>query len=354
VAEVEKTSATFVCGIGGFHLGGCCGYDGKIFPLLQLSQQKDSSIMQATHLVPFRLSILVFVIGLGVTLTSNADEPRASSSNRQAILLWPGMAPGETTTSLGEKLPPRDTDISVVTRVEKIRTPSMDVFAPSKPNGTAIIILPGGGFARVVPDLEGSEAAVWLNRLGITAFVLSYRTSEAIAADEPKYLRPLQDAQRAVRWVRANSEKWNIQQDRVGVLGFSAGGQVASILHTSGSKAAYEPNDAMDSLSFRPDFSLLIYPWNVLAAKSDNLMPELQFSKELPPAFIVHTSDDKSSAVGAALIYAGLRKHEVPAELHIYETGGHGYGTRSRPNSMIGTWTDRASEWLVLRGLGSK
>jgi len=262
------------------------------------------------------------------------------------------MAPGETTTALGEKLPPRDTDVPTITRVEKIRTPSMEVFVPSNPNGTAIIILPGGGFARVVPDLEGSEAATWLNRLGITAFVLSYRTSEVSPGDEPKYLRPLQDAQRAVRWVRSNAEKWKIKTDRVGVLGFSAGGQVASVLHTSVSKAAYEPIDAIDAIGFRPDFSLLIYPWNVLAPKSDTLMPELQFSKDLTPAFIVHTSDDKSSAVGAALIYAGLRKHEVPAELHIYETGGHGYGTRSRPNSMIGTWTDRATDWLVLRGLG--
>jgi acetyl esterase/lipase len=308
--------------------------------------------MYMTYRSFIRKSISFVIVGLGCIAPLGAQESRPSSNTQQSILIWPGMAPGETTTSLGEKLPPRDTDVPTITRVEKIRTPSMEVFAPSNPNGTAVIILPGGGFGRVVTDLEGSEAAVWLNRLGITAFVLSYRTSEATAADEPKYLRPLQDTQRAVRWVRANAEKWKLQTGRIGVLGFSAGGQVASVLHTSGNKAAYESKDEVDSHSFRPDFSLLVYPWNVIAPKSDNLMPELQFSKELPPAFIVHTSDDKSSAVGAALIYAGLRKHEVPAELHIYETGGHGYGTRVRPNSMIGTWTDRATEWLVLRGLG--
>ena len=281
-----------------------------------------------------------------------ADESVGSAIKHQQLLIWPAMAPGETTTSLGETLLPRETDVPTITRVEKIRTPSIEAFIPSNPNGTAVIILPGGGFQKVVPDLEGSEAATWLNRLGITAFVLSYRTSEVTPADEPRYLRPLQDAQRAIRWVRSNAEQWKLKTDRIGVLGFSAGGQVASVLHTSGDKAAYEPIDETDSLSFRPDFTLLIYPWNVMAPKSDNLMPELQFSKTLTPAFIVHTSDDKSSAVGAALIYAGLRKHEVPAELHIYENGGHGYGTRTRPNSMIGTWTDRATDWLVLRGLG--
>jgi acetyl esterase/lipase len=305
----------------------------------------------------FSSSVIIFLLSL-VWLVfvgdskAKAAETGSPTTEKKPILIWPAMAPGETTTSIGETLPPRETDQPTITRVEKIRTPSLDVFVPDTPNGTGIIILPGGGFQRVVPDLEGSEAAAWLNRLGITAFVLRYRTSEMNAAHEPKYLRPLQDAQRAVRWVRSNAKGWNLKTDRIGVLGFSAGGQVASVLHTSGGMAAYEPIDPIDSLAFRPDFSILIYPWNVLAPQSDHLMPELQFSKGLPPAFIVHTSDDKSSAVGAALIYAGLRKHDVPAELHIYENGGHGYGTRARPNSMIGTWTDRATDWLVLRGLG--
>ncbi len=296
-----------------------------------------------------------FAIGLSIFLLSVIiKKADAQITKKEPVLIWSGMAPGETIVSLGEQLPPRETDTPTITRVEKIRTPSMDVFVPTEPNGTAVIILPGGGFLKVVPDLEGSEAAVWLNRLGITAFVLRYRTSEANAADEPNYTRPLQDAQRAIRWVRSNANRWKLKADRIGVLGFSAGGQVASILHTSGSKAAYEPIDAIDTQSFRPDFSLLIYPWNVWVPKIDSLMPELQFSKELPPAFIVHTSDDKSSAIGGAMIYAGLKKYEVPVELHIYENGGHGYGTRARPDSNIGTWTDRATDWLVRRALGTR
>jgi len=298
------------------------------------------------------LSILILTISEPSSGELFAQAPLAKTSTKQPTLIWPDLAPGETTKSSGEQLPPRETDVPTITRVEKIRTPSLDEFIPDKPNGTAIIILPGGGFGKIVPDLEGSEAALWLNRLGITAFVLRYRTNETKAAEEPSYLRPLQDVQRAVRWVRSNADTMKLKTDRIGVLGFSAGGQVASILHTSGNQAAYESSDSIDAVSFRPDFSLLIYPWNVWNVKTESLLPELQFSKDLPPAFIVHTSDDASSAVGAAMIYSGLKKHGVPAELHIYETGGHGYGTRERPNSKIGTWKDRATDWLVLRELG--
>lgn len=280
-----------------------------------------------------------------------ADDAIRADTTQKSHLIWTGLAPGETVTALGTPLATRTADIPVITRVEKIRTPSLDVFVPSNPSGTAVIVLPGGGFRVVVPDLEGSEAAVFLNRLGITVFVLNYRTNEVTPTDEPNFLRPLQDAQRAVRWVRANAANWKLKQDHVGVLGFSAGGQVASVLHTASDKAAYEPMDDVDKLSFRPDFTLLIYPWNVLVSGTDNLMSELQFRKELPPAFIVHTSDDQSSAVGAAMIYVGLKKNGVPAELHIYENGGHGYGVRAMPHSNIGSWTDRATDWLIRRGL---
>ena len=280
------------------------------------------------------------------------DSPPADPNQRKH-LIWTGLAPSESVTSTGSPLPPHDGDIPSITRVEKIRTPSLEVFAPAHPNGTAVVILPGGGFRVVVPDLEGSEAADFLNRLGITVFVLNYRTNEVKPDSEPNFLRPLQDAQRAVRWVRANANVWKLSPDKIGVLGFSAGGQVASVLHTSSDKAAYESIDQVDTLSFRPDFSLLVYPWNVLVAGTDGLMPELQFTKELPPAFIVHTSDDNSSAVGAAMIYVGLKKQGVPAELHIYENGGHGYGVRTKPNSNIGTWTNRATDWLIQRGIGT-
>ncbi len=286
------------------------------------------------------LSLLVGVIIGVVALGSQAADVSASES----VPVWPGLAPGETSYDIGIAQPPRDGEDPPVTRLVNIRKPTIDVFLAEKPNGTAVVVLPGGGFAKVVPDKEGSEAAPWL-------FVVRYRTNEVTPKDEPAWKRPLQDGQRVVRLLRANAEKWNIDKDKVGVLGFSAGGQVASILHTADDVAAYESLDDVDKQSCRPDFSLLIYPWNVFDSKTQQLLPQIQLSAKSPPAFIVHTHDDRSSSMGSVLIYAGLKQHNVQAELHIYGNGGHGYGMRPVKDSDIGTWPARASDWLIQRGL---
>jgi acetyl esterase/lipase len=286
-----------------------------------------------------------------LTFAQEATPPHLPAE--AMVPIWPALAPGESSRGMGEALPPRSTDQPPITRVEKVRCPSLDIYPAAQPQGTGIVILPGGGFGKVVPDLEGSEAAVRLNRLGITAFVLRYRTNESKPVDEPSFLRPLQDAERAVRWVRHHADRWKLQADRIGVMGFSAGGQVACLLHTRGAEAAYAAQDGMDQLPFRPDFSLLIYPWNIQEKATGKLLPELTFHPSQPPAFIVHTSDDASTSAGAARFYLGLKENNVPAELHIYENGGHGYGTRPRPDSNIGTWPDRAEDWLLRRKLGS-
>ena len=212
-----------------------------------------------------------------------------------------------------------------------------------------VLILPGGGFARVVPDLEGSEAARWLGKLGVTSFVLNYRTNEAKQADESDWLRPLQDAQRAMRLIRDRAESWQLDPERVGLLAFSAGGQVGSLLITADQQAAYPSIDSVDQRSFQPAFAMLVYPWRIYDQATDDLLPKIKVTPNTPPTFIVHTHDDQSSSLGAALLYADLKRQRVPAELHIYETGGHGYGTRDRPGSNIGTWTDRATDWLARR-----
>ena len=286
------------------------------------------------------LCLLLFPAGESIALSA---EP---------VFVWPDLAPGETSRDTGTTQPPRQGENPPVTRVINIRRPTLDVFLPKNSNGTGILILPGGGFMKVVPDMEGSEAAPFLNRVGIAVFVLRYRTNETLPADEPAWRRPLQDAQRALRLIRSRAEEWKIQRDRVGVLGFSAGGQVASILHTADGAAAYESIDAADKESYRPDFSMLIYPWQVLDKNTGKLLSEIRLSKKSPPAFIVHTHDDRSSSLGSVWIYAGLKRHNVPAELHIYENGGHGYGMRARKNSNIGTWPNRATDWLRRRGLG--
>ncbi|MCB9873756.1 MAG: alpha/beta hydrolase [Planctomycetaceae bacterium] len=290
------------------------------------------------------LAIVAFLLTYPMAVWAAEDE---SSSH----FVWPDLASGETSRELGVAQPLRVGETPPVTRLVNIRRPSLDVFLPEKPNGTAILILPGGGFVKVVPDKEGSEAAPWLNGHGIAVFVLQYRTNETTPDSEPVWQRPLQDAQRALRLIRSNAEKWHIQPDRVGVLGFSAGGQVAAILHTCGDDAAYEDFDHIDALSCTPDFSLLIYPWRVLDDRSGELLPQIRVSKSSPPAFIVHTHDDASSSLGSVMIYADLKRNNVPAELHVYSNGGHGYGMRSVQSSDIGSWPDRASDWMLLRGI---
>jgi acetyl esterase/lipase len=224
----------------------------------------------------------------------------------------------------------------------------MTVHLADKPNGTAVVILPGGGFARVVPDLEGTEAADWLNRLGVTAFVVSYRTTAD--AQSPGWIKPLQDAQRALSLVRSRAEEWGIRKDRLGLVGFSAGGHVAARLLTNANHRAYDRLDQIDDVAYRPDFAILIYPWNMYDAKTDGLMAGVEVPKNCPPTFLVHTDDDRSSSLGAVLFYAGLKRHGIPAELHVYGNGGHGYGLRPVKNSQISSWPDHAAHWLSTRG----
>lgn len=264
--------------------------------------------------------------------------------------IWPDLAPGESSRETGELLPFRPQEKPPVSRVVNIRLPTVDVFPAKQPNGVGVLILPGGGFGKVVPDKEGSEAAAILNQLGISAFVLRYRTK--LESTDPGWRRPLQDSQRAVNWLRSKASDYKLDKDRIGLLGFSAGGQVAARLLTDGGKLAYEPVDATDDISHRPDFGILIYPWNMYDKKTDSLVPEIKVTNGVPPTFIVHTHDDASTSLGSVLFYAGLKRAGVDAELHVYRNGGHGYGTRPVKSSLIGTWPDRMVDWLKNRKLG--
>jgi acetyl esterase/lipase len=262
--------------------------------------------------------------------------------------IWPQLAPGETTRQAGEQLPGRPTDMPPITRVTNVTRPTMTVHLAAEPNGTGVIILPGGGFGRVVPDLEGTEAANWLNRHGVSAFVLSYRTTAD--SQSPGWVKPLQDAQRALALVRSRASEWKIRPDRLGLVGFSAGGQVAARLLCDGGKLTYDRQDAVDDTSHRPDFSILIYPWNMYDMKTDSLITGIEVPKNCPPTYLVHTDDDRSSSLGAVLFYAGLKRNGIPAELHVYGNGGHGYGLRPIAKSQISTWPDHAAHWLGTRG----
>ena len=291
----------------------------------------------------YRLLSLAFVLLLA-TSTLALEELTGTP-------IWPDLAPGESSRETGTKQPYRKNEIPPVTRVTDIRYPLMDVFLAERPNGVGVLILPGGGFGKVVPDMEGSEAATILNKLGISAFVLNYRTKKD--PSDAGWKRPLQDAQRTMALLRSNANKWKLDKDRIGLFGFSAGGQVATRLLTDQRQLAYEKVDAIDDTSHRPDFAILIYPWNMYDKQTDKLVPEIKVTAEVPPTFIVHTNDDASTSLGSVLFYAGLKKAGVDAELHIYRNGGHGYGTRDRPNSYIGTWSDRMVDWLKNQEFGS-
>jgi acetyl esterase/lipase len=206
------------------------------------------------------------------------------------------------------------------------------------------VILPGGGFGKVVPDMEGTEAAEWLNQHGVSAFVVSYRTKQG--RGDPGWKRPLQDAQRMLALVRSRADEWGLNRNQIGLLGFSAGGQVAVRLICADGRLAYDPIDAVDQVSHRPDFAILVYPWNLYDRERDDFVDGLAVPKGCPPAYLVHTDDDRSTSLGAVLFYTQLKKMGIPSELHVYGNGGHGYGLRQIKGSEISSWPGHAAHWL--------
>ncbi len=266
----------------------------------------------------------------------------------ERVDIWPDLAPGETTRELGVAQPARPEEKPTITRVEKITRPTLDLYLADRPTGTCVVILPGGGFSKVVPDKEGSEAAVWLNRQGISCFVLNYRTQNS--AEQVGWQRALQDAQRAMKVVRSRASEFKVDAKKVGLLGFSAGGQVAARLLCDGGKIAYAPVDSIDDYSHLPDVALLIYPWNIYDEKQDRLIEGVSVPADCPPTFLAHTHDDRSSSLGAVLFYTGLKKQNIASELHVYGNGGHGYGMREVPGSQIATWIVHAGHWIQANG----
>lgn len=265
------------------------------------------------------------------------------------IAVWPHLAPGETSSATGTPRPPRNEPGLPVTRVEKIDKPTIDIFPADDPNGVGVLIVPGGGFNYVVTDKEGSEAAAILNQHGVSAFVLRYRTKTG--NKDSGWQRPLQDVQRSLKLLRSRAESLNIEADKLGLLGFSSGGQLSARLLGDSNRLTYSAVDEIDNTAHRPDFAMLIYPWKIYEAEKDALVPEINITADLPPTFIVHTHDDASSSLGSVLFYAGLKKVGVNAELHVFANGGHGYGVRAKPGSNIGSWPDRMIDWMRIRNL---
>lgn len=271
--------------------------------------------------------------------------------------VWPGKPPGETKTLPPEADQTKDSDKLIagrrIIKLGNVSTPQLAVYRPSKDKdtGAAVVICPGGGFSILAYDLEGTEVAAWLNSIGVTGIVLKYRVPTR--DPQKRWLAAVQDAQRAMSLVRGKAGEWGLDPQRIGILGFSAGGATAAYTALFRDARQYTALDAVDTVSSRPDFALLIYTGGFVERGQTGLNPALPFAitKDTPPMFFVHAFDDGVPVQNALLLAAELKKADVPAELHIYDTGGHGYGLRPVAELPVTTWPARAAEWLARRGL---
>lgn len=294
-----------------------------------------------------------FLPTLTVLILSSVVPGIAFSAEKTELKVWPDGAPGETGDIGPEReLPPRGE--KKVTRITDVSEPTLTVFqAPEeKANGCSVVVCPGGGYNILAWDLEGTEVAEWLNSIGVTAVVLKYRVPRR--DKESPHVAPLQDAQRAIRLVRQNAKKWNIDPKRVGVLGFSAGGHLTVMTGTKWDQQTYEKVDEADRLSCRPNFLVPIYA-AYLGDKNDDtkLSDSLRITKETPPVFMTVTLDDKMRGLHAGLLLAELKKAGVSAEAHIFVEGGHGYGLRPS-DKAVSKWPMLCEHWLRTEGFLKK
>jgi acetyl esterase/lipase len=269
----------------------------------------------------------------------------------QVIELWPTTAPGEVGPIDEEKLTKlSDGRLEGVTNVSK---PTITVYRPEadRASGVGIVVCPGGGYNLLAWNHEGEQVAGWLKSIGVTAVLLKYRVPRR--ADTPRGEPPrqaLMDAQRALALTRSHASEWGIDPGRIGVLGFSAGGHLAAWASTNADKPAYEPVDDADKAGSRPDFAVVIYPGGIVKRESGEFSSQIRVDEETPPMFIAMSNDDPVGPENAVQLYLALRRAKVPAELHIYATGGHGYGMRKNENPSS-SWPQRCEEWLRNRGL---
>lgn len=286
------------------------------------------------------------------------------SGQSKIIEVWNGKVPGSIQNPNYKQV----VDSTNWIKIRFIATPTIQVYpAPAEKNtGAAVVVCPGGGYYGISFVGEGQEIAKWLNSLGISAIVLHYRLPDD-AIMKNKSIAPLQDGQEAIRIVRRNAKEWGIDPHKIGIMGFSAGGHLASAVSTHFNEKVYNP---IDSTSARPDFSLLIYPvismeesithkgsqvnllgGNPSPERIKYFSNELQVNGETPPAFLVHSIDDGAVPVQNSIGYAmAMEKHQVPCELHIYQSGGHGYGL-GRSKNTESSWPEACRKWLEARGL---
>jgi len=279
----------------------------------------------------------------------------SSAAAVEPIDLWPRGAPGEKGGLPPETDTTKPTDALIagkrVIRLGNVTNPTISVFRPpvDTANGAAVLVCPGGGYHILAMDLEGTEICEWLNSLGVTGVLLKYRVPQREGLE--RHVAPLQDAQRALGFIRQRTGEWNLDPNRIGCIGFSAGAHLCAALSTNYEKRTYDLIDDADKQSCRPDFVMLIYPgYLTLKEKNDSLPAELRVSSRTPPTFLTQTQDDGVRVESSLFYYLALAHAGVPAELHLYPTGGHGYGLRATKDNVT-TWPQRAADWLRAHGV---
>lgn len=301
-------------------------------------------------------TVFTGLLASGLARGAKAEIPPMPDPT-EIIELWPAGPPGGETATAVEAIIERGDPKGLRDRaLTHTRKPTLVVFRPQAPNGAAVMLIPGGGYERVVLDKEGYETARWLAERGYTCFVLFYRLPGDGWAAGPD--APLQDAQRGLRLVRSRAAAMGFSPDRIGVMGFSAGGHVAASLTTRFAARVYDRSDAADDFSARPNLSALIYPVITMDPASMHrgsrkqllganptpeqialYSPEKQITADLPPVFLLHAADDKSVPVENSLVmFAALKAKTIPVEMHVFEEGGHGFGLRFVTGKPVAAW----------------
>lgn len=308
-------------------------------------------------------TLLPMLISASTTACAAVWQP---ASGHQQIPIWPaGKIPDPVTQKPESVTVGKDLIAGKSVQITwDVTQPTITLYAPQKNNTkAAVLVFPGGGFHGLAMDLEGTEICEWLASRGITGILLKYRVpdsgpnwNEACQCHvQPKVPMALQDAQRALSLVRFNAKQWHIDPHKIGVIGFSAGGFMVADISTHFNKRAYAPVDAIDTKSNRPDFAMALYPGHMKKENEDFVLnPNIQFTKETPPTFLVQAENDPMDTVDYSLLYyIGLKKAGVPVEMHLYAEGGHAFGLR-RTQFPITEWPVLAETWLRTIGIVAK
>lgn len=300
-------------------------------------------------------------LALAVSMVSGsmlAQGRWAAPGDHEVLTLWPKGAPDALLLERPEHDTTTEKDKLVggrrVTRIGDVSEPTLTVYrAQGKNTGAAVVVFPGGSYRILAIDLEGTEVCDWLSSHGVTCVILKYRVPDTGAY--PKSPQALEDAQRAMGMVREHAAEWGVDPKRVGVLGFSAGGNLAAMISNHYGKRLYSRVDGADDLSARPDFAVVVYPAYLAVPDKDaaggyQFTADVPVTKDTPPTFLVQAEDDPVHVECALLYFLELKKAGVPAELHVYAQGGHGYGLRRTELPVTG-WPDLVDRWMKTIGV---